>query len=247
MKINIAMIQKGSMVDGPGGPRTVVWLQGCSIRCQGCQNWALWPRATSEMMSLHPVEAAEIVLDLADGQDITITGGEPFDQAEALGPFVVALKKHHLKEGIHPAPHVIIYTGYTFQYLVRISGLNSEEFGASAHAVGTYIALDFADVLVDGPYIRYLDHSWMQWRGSANQRPIDLKATKVKHASLNMANGEPAGWMEWHYEPQVLDWDTPVIEVIGGKLYGTAGLLDDFSTNYDIANRCGQAMGRVEE
>lgn len=230
MRINIARIKTGSMVDGPGGPRTVVWLQGCSIRCPGCQNWSLWPAETSDMLSLPPAEAADLVLSLAKGQPITITGGEPFDQAEALGPFVVALKSL-LEKGAEP-PHVIIYTGRRYEKILPETWVTQDP---TSMDVGAYLALDFADVLVDGPYIERLDHPHLQWRGSTNQRPIDLRATR---------NWTTSHSLDQAALPILLDWDTPTIEIVGGTLFATGGLLKGLNLDeYGVAEsipRCGE-------
>lgn len=227
MKINIARIKTGSMVDGPDGPRTVVWLQGCSIRCAGCQNWALWPRETTDMLSLEPAEAAAMVLGIAQDQPITVTGGEPFDQAEALGPFVIALKKW----GGRP-PHIIIYTGYRYEDILPHNWLKTD---ACQKNVGAWMALDKADVLVDGEYIARLDTPSLQWRGSANQRPIDLGATR---GWVDACGPDHAGI------PVLLDWDTPTLEIVGGTVYATGGLLDKLDLEMfgivEAIPRCGE-------
>jgi hypothetical protein len=101
--------------------------------------------------------------------------------------------------------------------------------------VGAYLALDFADVLVDGPYIERLDHPHLQWRGSANQRPINLRATNegIVSQELDLATN-----------PVLLDWDTPTIEIVGGVLFATGGLLKGLNlAEYGVAEsipRCGE-------
>jgi len=213
-KLNIAKVESGSLVDGPGGPRTVVWLQGCSIRCTGCQNWALWPSETSEMMSMEPELAARMVLEIADGQPITITGGEPFDQSEALGEFVEALKRRPTSE----VPHVIVYTGYSYAYLL----------GAKDDVGGVGLALSLIDVLVDGQYKQELDHPRIQWRGSENQRVIDLQSGRIPMLITS-------------------EWDIPTIEIIAGEVFGTAGLLRDMDySEYQLIPRCGEFGGRSD-
>lgn len=241
MKINIARIKRGSMVDGPGGPRTVVWLQGCSIRCPGCQNWALHPAETSDMMTLEPIEAARMVLALSakehPAQDITITGGEPFDQAAALGPFVAALGDQTTWAA---PPHIIIYSGRKWEDLVRrATRMGGED---EAENVGTFLALDLADVLVDGQYMPHLDTPSIQWRGSSNQRAVDLRPTRNWHRASNKG-----GWMDETLLPLTLEeeWDTPTIEIVGGVLYGTGGLLEEMGLTeagltVERTPRCGQ-------
>jgi organic radical activating enzyme len=184
------------------------------------------------MLILPPAEAADLVLSLAKGQPITITGGEPFDQAEALGPFVVALTSlYDNQEGAEP-PHVIIYTGRRYEEILPKTWMTQD---TTSMDVGAYLALDFADVLVDGPYIERLDHPHLQWRGSANQRPIDLRATKEWVASHGLDQATI---------PILLDWDTPTFEIVGGTLFATGGLLKGLNlAEYGVAEsipRCGE-------
>jgi hypothetical protein len=184
------------------------------------------------MMSLPPTEAAALVLSIANGQPITITGGEPFDQPEALGPFIAGLKTL-TKE----PPHIIVYTGHRYEDL-RFS--TTSRLALADGSVGTYLALDFADVLVDGEYIERLDRPTLQWRGSANQRPIDLVATKTAHAKLK--NDCPE--LGWPGLPILLDWDTPTIEIVNGTLIATGGLLEELGlAEFGIVKatpRCGE-------
>ena len=219
--MNIAKIARGSMTDGPGGPRTVVWLQGCSIRCPGCQNWALWPKETSDMMNMSPDDAADLVRDIARGQPLTITGGEPFDQPEDLARFLGLL---------HDDYHIILYTGRTLTDLVRLS---QSEAGAGLVGLAVTLALGYIDVLVDGPYRQELDNAYLQWRGSSNQRAIDMPATIQAH----IKGGH--GW----FNPGLavtLDWDRPTVEIIGGVAYATGGLFGDLGLDPDPIPRCGE-------
>lgn len=235
MKLNIARIERDSMVDGPGGPRTVVWLQGCSVRCYGCQNWALWPAETSDMLSLDPTEAADLVLRVANGQPITVTGGEPFDQTEALAKFVHRLKSYHLTdEGYHAplnkyseSPHIIVYTG---RYLETVlAPLYKEPWGDEQPIILSIMGN--IDVLVDGPYVRPWDNDYMQWRGSYNQRVIDVRNLDILDKA-GLAN------------PPILDWDTPALEIVGSQIYATGGLIEELGLDtlgvLDRAPRCGQ-------
>lgn len=245
MNINIARIKSGSMVDGPGGPRTVVWLQGCSLRCDGCQNWALWPAESSDMLSLSPEDAADLVLDVAGGRPITITGGEPFDQAEALGLFLAELRRE--RPALRP-PHIILYTGYRYEDLVT-AALGIGEAGKSTpRNAGAYLALDNADILVDGRYVKSLDNPYLQWRGSANQRPIDLQRTKY---DIRHKEGKSA-WLDPNRAPVTLDWSTPTVEIVGGTLTATGGLLrkldfERFGLDVRDVSRCGEFDGLHQE
>lgn len=229
-KLNIAKIETGSMADGPGGPRTVVWLQGCSIRCPGCQNWALWPEWSSDMMKMDPSQAAKTVLEIAQGEPITITGGEPFDQAEPLREFLRTLKGLSILHGESNAPHVIVYTGHEYKKLMGQCWHGRE--GDSHKSRVILDVLSHIDVLVDGPYDPNLDSRHIQWRGSSNQQPIDLTLTNWPKAG--------GGYIP---KPVTLEsvWDAPTVEIIGGKVYATGGLLEDLDLpTWELVPRCGQ-------
>ncbi|MEG6613967.1 anaerobic ribonucleoside-triphosphate reductase activating protein [Pseudoclostridium thermosuccinogenes] len=156
-QIRIAGIIKESIVDGPG-IRIVVFAQGCKHNCPGCHN----PQTHSfEGGTLVPIDH---ILEIArknpllDG--ITLSGGEPFEQAEALAVLAREAKKLHLD--------VMTYTGYTYEYLVA---------KASDHK-GWKDLLDESDILVDGRFELDKRNLLLKFRGSENQRIIDLKKTR---------------------------------------------------------------------
>jgi anaerobic ribonucleoside-triphosphate reductase activating protein len=184
--IRIASLVCPTQVDGPG-TRAALFFQGCSIHCQGCQNKHLWPVDEGQV-----VQVSDLARQLVDtGLPLTITGGEPFDQAEGLTALLRLLRADDR--------HVIVYSGYTWEQL-------------SEKAAPVQEALRLADVLVDGPYVPKLDHPGMQYRGSSNQRPIDLQATWQSGGIVT------------------LDWDTPEVLITPtGDLLGAAGIVSQFS------------------
>ena len=197
--IRIASLVCPTLVDGPG-TRAALFFQGCSIHCQGCQNKHLWPVDEGQV-----VQVSDLARQLVDtGLPLTITGGEPFDQAEGLTALLRLLRAADR--------HVIVYSGYTWEQL-------------SEKAAPVQEALRLADVLVDGPYVPKLDHPGMQYRGSSNQRPIDLQAT-------------------WQTGDIVtLDWDTPELIITSdGDLLGAAGIITQFTDlgNTESTRRCGE-------
>ena len=198
-------------VDGPGR-RAALFVQGCSIRCKACQNRDLWPARGGYLSN--PKQVAKILAhtDLS----ITISGGEPFDQAEAL-----ALLLHWLR-WYAPDRHVIVYTGYELETLVQ------------SHRCPVLNALALIDVLVDGPYIAELDHDRMQYRGSSNQRAIDMRATVQMPLSDLLKEG-----------PILIDWDTPeMIITEDGDLLGAVGLIESFPLAGEVCEtrRCGEPV-----
>lgn len=146
--IYVYMKEPAVHVLGPG-LRYVLWVQGCKQRCPGCI-----AEGAQNMEKGTPIDidalAIEIALSKADG--LTISGGEPFLQARQLSKMldIIAGKKDM---------GVIVYTGYTYEDLKKISDAK--------------MLLSKIDLLVDGPYIRNLDDG-KSLRGSSNQRIIPL-------------------------------------------------------------------------
>lgn len=155
----IAGIEPSSIVDGPGF-RYTIFFQGCSHHCDGCHNKATWDFAGGTNKSTD-----ELMEDIArnpyiDG--ITLSGGEPFDQPEELLSLLCALKEKHY--------HVIAFSGYTFEQLLAKKD--------------TAACLNHIDVLIDGEYMSSKRTLSLRFRGSSNQRVIDvppsLKSGKIQ-------------------------------------------------------------------
>jgi len=184
MTIQIATIQTG-YTDGPG-KRVSLYVQGCTLRCPGCQSPSLWAKSSGKTMDVEVVAQTLLAYDLP----ITIIGGEPLQQAPAVALLIKRLKT--------AGRHVIVYTGYVYEELVQ------------APIAAVTDILYFADVLVDGRYDATQDDSFVQYRGSRNQRPIDLVTTRTTGVLT------------------VLDWDEPELIILeNGDLVGAEGLLDD--------------------
>jgi len=150
MQIRIAGLVNDSIVDGPG-LRLAVFTQGCPHHCPGCHNPESHAFDGGELRDTDDILAIASDNILLDG--ITLTGGEPFAQAESC----VEIARGAHKLGLN----VWCYTGYLFEDLLR----GSPEWQA---------LLSEIDVLVDGPFIlaqRSLD---LHFCGSANQRIIDV-------------------------------------------------------------------------
>ncbi len=154
MKLRIAGIVNDSIVDGPGF-RMSVFTQGCPHHCAGCHN----PQ-THDFDGGYDIDTDEIIEKmrknpLLDG--ITLSGGEPFCQGEACS--LLARAAHDM--GLD----VWAYSGYTYEQL--LAGDQSQR-----------ALLDETDVLVDGPFILNQKSLELHFRGSANQRLIDVKASR---------------------------------------------------------------------
>lgn len=155
--IRVSGVVDDSVVDGPG-IRLALFTQGCSRRCPGCHNPETWDYDGGYLAT--PDQLMEQVWANPLLSGLTLTGGEPFDQAAALLPLLTRL---HVEK---PGLNVWAYSGYLFEEL--LAGVPS----ASARGL-----LEAVDVLVDGPYLEGLRSLELRWRGSANQRVIDVPAS----------------------------------------------------------------------
>ncbi len=145
-----------SIVDGPG-LRFAVFVQGCTHACPGCHNPDSQPCAGGEVRRIDELVAQIAANKLARG--VTISGGEPFEQAAACAELARQLRRRGLS--------VWTYSGYRYEQL--------------AAGVPDPAALDLlaqTDVLVDGPFVQALHSFDLPWRGSSNQRLIDVPATR---------------------------------------------------------------------
>lgn len=159
MKIRIAGITPESVVDGPG-IRLVFFLQGCVHDCPGCHN-----PATHALDGGREITAAEMIAQLRQARlvrGITFSGGEPFLQAAALLPVAQAAKDCGLT--------VAAYSGYRFEELCERPAARE--------------LLAQTDLLIDGPFIREQRDLSLAFRGSANQRLIDVPASLAQRAAV---------------------------------------------------------------
>lgn len=150
--IRVAGMIEESIVDGPG-LRFVLFTQGCEHNCEGCHN-----PETHDKLAGNLVDISEIVkaYQNSGASGITISGGEPFLQGEALS--LLGNEIHRL------GGDVITYTGYEYRRLQEIQRIHP----------AVKMLLDVTDLLIDGPFImakRTLDRPFM---GSTNQKLIAL-------------------------------------------------------------------------
>jgi anaerobic ribonucleoside-triphosphate reductase activating protein len=212
MNINIHSFVDYSLVDGPGA-RAVVFFQGCSLACPGCQNQHLWPADAGRRLSVFAV-ASQLVHDSIFSNshgNVTITGGEPFQQPAELAELVYRLRSFGVK-------NILVYTGYTWEELVDPS-----------HPAGPWMKaiLAYIDVLVDGRFEQGRDDPLIAWRGSRNQRPIDVQES--------ICQGHPV----------ILNWDHPEIVLAPcGDAYVPTGLARDLAVLGEIkpTRRCGETF-----
>lgn len=153
-------IQQDSIVDGEG-IRSVIWFQGCSHNCVGCHNPETHDFNAGEIVSLEEMKAKIDELEYQSG--VTFSGGDPMMQVEALAE----LASYVHEKGMN----VWCYTGFTFEELLVLAEKNDNYLKA----------LNEIDVLVDGKFVLDLKSFDVQFRGSSNQRIIDVaKSLKDK-------------------------------------------------------------------
>ena len=151
-KLSILDIVEDTTVDGPGF-RTTVYCAGCPNRCPGCHNPQSWDITNGNVM-----EVADILdVILSDPfADVTFSGGDPMFQPQGFTELAKAVKQQSGK-------NIWCYTGYLFEDVVK---------NPLQRAL-----LEQVDVLVDGRYIEALRDEQLRFRGSSNQRIIDVQAS----------------------------------------------------------------------
>ncbi len=156
-------IVDGTIVDGPG-LRTSIYMAGCGHACPGCHNPQSWPFDAGQVMD------TESVLSRIEenGMNVTLTGGDPLYQVEALLPLCRAIKQ--------AGKTIWCYTGFLYEDVCADRGLRR--------------ILDVIDVLVDGPYLQSQRDLTLRFRGSANQRLIDVVRSEPGH--IEIWNDDPS-------------------------------------------------------
>lgn len=146
--LRIIRIVEGTSVDGPG-LRTSVYLAGCPHHCSGCHNPQTWNPEQGEIIGVD--ELCDRLLKL--GMNVTFSGGDPLMQAIPLAEACRIIKE---KNG----QNIWCYTGFCFEEILRKPELRN--------------LLRWIDVLVDGPFNKELCDTSLLFRGSSNQRLIDI-------------------------------------------------------------------------
>ena len=153
MRLRIAGIVEESVVDGPG-LRMAVFMQGCPHQCPGCHNPHTHDPAGGELADTEDILARFKANPLLAG--LTISGGEPLLQAAAAAALAQGVKEC--------GKNVLLYSGYTLE---QLQGLSREDENISR-------LLAYTDTLIDGPYIEAERDLTLPFRGSRNQRMIEL-------------------------------------------------------------------------
>ncbi len=156
MKVIIAGIERHSFVNGPG-TRYVLFFQGCTHRCEKCQNPDTW-----DIEKGTEYDADDIVNDILSTKyldGVTFSGGDPLLQAKACHYIAKKLKEKNI--------NIWCYTGWTY-----------EAIESGKVSIDAKDALDDIDTLIDGPFVYSLLSDKCLYRGSTNQRIINIRKSR---------------------------------------------------------------------
>lgn len=150
--LNVAQLILGSRANGFGN-RDVIWVQGCSIKCKGCNNQHMW---SYEKKHLIPVSklATKVINRTGEIEGITISGGEPIEQAQAVSQLLKTIKEKGL--------NTIVYSGFTYKKLIDLNDFWINEL------------LKYTDILIDGKFEQTQYNDNQKLYGSDNQKIIVL-------------------------------------------------------------------------
>lgn len=150
--ISVLDIVHDTMVDGPGF-RTTIYCAGCPNECPGCHNPQSW-----DINNGHPMTTDELFSEIVSDPfaNVTFSGGDPMFQPEGFAELAEAIRKNTSKT-------IWCYSGFRYEQIIN----NSKQRKL----------LEMVDVLVDGPFVEKLRDEDLYFRGSSNQRLIDVPAS----------------------------------------------------------------------
>ena len=167
--LDLSGIVEDSIVDGPG-IRTTVFSQGCPHHCAGCHNPETWEFGCGTPMDEERI--LEIVRSNPLCRGVTFSGGEPFAQAEGFARLARLLKSSGYE--------VASYSGYTFEQLLHGTPAQKE-------------LLQTIDVLIDGPFLMEERSLELVFRGSRNQRILDIPKSLAAGEAISITSGRWTG------------------------------------------------------
>ncbi|MDE7376159.1 MAG: anaerobic ribonucleoside-triphosphate reductase activating protein [Muribaculaceae bacterium] len=155
--LQVIDIVDGTIVDGPG-LRTSIYFAGCRHACEGCHNPQSWDFSAGRPMSIEEIMER---VEEADS-DVTLTGGDPLYQIDEL----IGLCRAIRQKGYG----IWCYTGFTYEQILADPSLAR--------------ILDYVDVVVDGPFVLALRDISLRFKGSANQRLVDVRRSRPGEIAL---------------------------------------------------------------
>ena len=174
--MNYATIKNCDIANGPG-VRVSLFVSGCTHHCPGCFNQVAWDFDYGQPFTQETIDKILNMLRPSFIRGLTLLGGEPFEPQNQAG--VVELLRQVKRE--LPEKTVWAYSGYLFDRDILSGRLGD-----------TREYLSYVDVLVDGPFIEEKKNLSLRFRGSENQRMIDVPAS--------LAAGTIIPWQDWQGE-----------------------------------------------
>ena len=177
--MNYATIKNCDIANGPG-VRVSLFVSGCTHRCPGCFNEVAWDFEYGEPFTEETVDMIIRMMEPAHIKGLTLLGGEPFEPLNQ--PDLVKLLRRVKK--VYPEKSIWAFSGYLFDKDILAWRLGHREI--------TEEFLRYLDVLVDGPFILAKKNLSLRFRGSENQRLIDVPES--------LRRGEVVLWQDWQTE-----------------------------------------------
>ena len=183
--MNYATIKNCDIANGPG-VRISLFVSGCTHHCKGCFNEVAWDFDYGEPFTQQTIRTILDMMKPGYIKGLTLQGGEPFEP-ENQGPIVELLRQ--VKKA-YPQKSIWAFSGYLYEKI-------------TSHTLGDWAVtqefLSYLDVLVDGPFVEEKKNLALRFRGSENQRLIDMPAT--------LASGKIVLWEDWQTEGKGLkEW-----------------------------------------
>ena len=177
--MNYATIKNHDIANGPG-VRVSLFVSGCTHRCPGCFNEIAWDFDYGTPFTQDTIDMILQMLAPEHIKGLTLLGGEPFEPQNQ--PAIVELLRQ--VKGKYPEKSVWAYSGYLFDRDILAQRLGPGEI--------TMEFVRYLDVLVDGPFIQSRKNLTLRFRGSDNQRLIDVPQS--------LKTGEIVLWQDWQTE-----------------------------------------------
>ena len=178
--MNYATIKNCDIANGPG-VRVSLFVSGCTHRCPGCFNEVAWDFNYGEPFTEETIETILNMLRPAYIRGLTLLGGEPF---EPQNQDAVVQLLRRIKQEL-PGKSIWAFSGYLFDKDIRSGRLGD-----------TSEYLSYLDVLVDGPFVEAKKNLSLRFRGSENQRLIDVQASLAANSIVL--------WEDWQGEKKGL-------------------------------------------
>lgn len=183
--MNYATIKNCDIANGPG-VRVSLFVSGCTHHCKGCFNEVAWDFDYGQPFTSETIQTILDMMKPSYIKGLTLLGGEPFEP-QNQGPIVELLRQ---VKKTYPDKSIWAFSGYLFEKI-------------TSHTLGDWAVtrefLSSLDVLVDGPFVEEKKNLALRFRGSENQRLIDVPAT--------LASGKIVLWEDWQTEGKGLkEW-----------------------------------------